>query len=152
MPPSFEDVPPFDDVLFVHMFPFRNYDEWAASALKQTYVRSGERGCNKTKTMFDECQPSRMEIDFRKYGKTELSRFKSGVVERMQEDEEDHVFVLYHHRELHDVLGVLSDVYKVPLLPGSDGKGKEKRPEGTCSDGILDTFHDCFSGKLMELT
>ena len=157
MPPSFEEVPPFDDVLFVHMFPFRNYDEWAASALKQTYVRNGESGCNKTKQMFDRCQQSRMEIDFRKYGKTELSQFKSGVVERMQEegvDEEDHVFVVYHHRELHDVLGVLSNIYGVPLLPGSDGRGKEKRREGTCRDvdGILDTFHGCFSDELMELT
>ncbi|KAL7532170.1 hypothetical protein ACHAXR_004475 [Thalassiosira sp. AJA248-18] len=146
------EVPTFDDVTFIHMFPFRNYDEWAASALKQAYDRGGEKGCNKTKMLLDECQPSRMEIDFRKYGKTELSKFKEGVVRRMNDMEERHIFVLYHHRELDHVLEKLSDLYEIPLLPGSDGKGKEVRPKGTCDGKMLQMFHDCFSSELTELT
>lgn len=146
------DVPIFDDVLFIHMFPFRNYDEWAASALKQAYDRGKEHGCNTTKALLDECKPSRMEIDFRKYGKTELAKFKEGVVQRMLKLEEHHLFVLYHHRELNIILEKLSDVYGIPLLPGSDGKGKGKRPVGTCDDKLLQMFHDCFSLELMELT
>jgi len=65
---------------------------------------------------------------------------------------EKHVFLLYHHRELNRVLE-LSDAYE-PLLPGSDGKGKEVRPEGTCVNDtkLLQMFHDCFSSELMELT
>ncbi|KAL7526070.1 hypothetical protein ACHAXR_001300, partial [Thalassiosira sp. AJA248-18] len=146
-------VPTFDDVVFfIHMFPFRNYDEWAASALKQTYDRAGEKGCNKTKALLDECNPSKMEIDFRQYGKTELSKFKEGVVRRMNDMNERHIFVLYHHRELDHVLEKLSDVYEIPLLPGSDGKGKEVRPKGTCDAKLLQMYHDCFSSKLMELT
>ena len=149
------DVPAFQNVLFIHMFPFRNYDDWAASALKQQYDRGREAGCNKTKDLWeDNCTPSKMEIDFGKYGKAELARFKEGVVQRMNGDKkmEHHVFLLYHHRELNDVLDKLNYLYDIPALPGSDGKGKERRPEGTCDGEMLEMFHDCFSSQLMELT
>ena len=143
--------PTFDDVELIHMFPFRNYDEWAASALKQQFDRGGEVGCNKTKSLMEKCEPSRMEIDFRKYGKTELSKFKKGVVRRINDKGEGHIFILYHHRELNNVLGILSNIYGIPTLPGSDGKGKEVRPKGTCDEKLLTMFHECFSSQLMEL-
>ena len=148
MPP---DVPTYGDVSFVHMFPFRQYDEWARSALKQQHDRGGESGCKKAEKLLEECVPSRMEIDLRKYGKAQLSRFKEGVIKRMSERGERHVFVLYHHRELDETLERLSDAYGIPTLPGSDGRGKEDRPEGTCDERLLDMFHDCFSSGLMEL-
>ena len=152
------DIPSFnnnnDNVMMIHMFPFRQYDEWAQSALKQQYDARGTNGCMKTKMLLEECKHNRMEIDFRKYGKTELSHFKTNVVKRMNRLNEQHVFILYHHRELNSVLERLSDVYDIPKLPGSDGKGKEKRPKGTCedSDKLLDMYHDCFSDELMKLT
>jgi len=152
------DIPSFnnnddDNVMFIHMFPFRQYNEWAQSALKQQYDARGTNGCIKTKSLLEACNHNRMEIDFRKYSKTELSHFKSNVVERMNRLNEQHVFIVYHHRELNSVLERLSDVYDIPKLPGSDGKGKEKRPEGTCeeSDKLLDMYHDCFSDELMKL-
>ena len=58
MPASFDDVPPFEDVLFVHMFPFRNYDEWAASALKQQYDRGGGKRYDKALEHLEVCEPS----------------------------------------------------------------------------------------------
>ena len=152
------DLPNFSDLEFVHMFPFRNYDEWAQSALKQQYDRNQEKGCNKTYNKFlRDCTHDHMELDFRKYGKTELSKFKEGVVERMNRgnvtdsQREYHTFILYHHRELDDVLKRLSKVYDIPYLPGSDGHGKAKRPEGTCKEYILDKYHDCFSDQLTKL-
>jgi len=153
------DIPSFNNnddssIMMIHMFPFRQYNEWAQSALKQQYDARGTNGCMKTKMLLDECKHNRMEIDFRKYGKTELSHFKTNVVKRMNRLNEQHVFILYHHRELNDVLERLSEVHDIPTLPGSDGKGKEKRPEGTCdnSEKLLDMYHDCFSDELMKLT
>eukprot|EP00571_Detonula_confervacea_P007663 CAMPEP_0172321238 /NCGR_PEP_ID=MMETSP1058-20130122/42782_1 /TAXON_ID=83371 /ORGANISM="Detonula confervacea, Strain CCMP 353" /LENGTH=361 /DNA_ID=CAMNT_0013036687 /DNA_START=173 /DNA_END=1258 /DNA_ORIENTATION=+ len=146
------DIPAFENVMFIHMFPFRNYNEWAKSAMKQQYDRGRETGCDKTKSLLEKCKPSKMEIDFRKYHKTELSKFKEEVVQRMNNKNEHHIFLLYHHRELNDVLKKLSDVYGIPLLPGSDGKGKDARPAGTCDAELLQMFHDCFSSELMELT
>jgi hypothetical protein len=142
------DIPTFK-VDFIHMFPFRNYDDWAKSALKQRYDK---QACTHAKQLLDECSPSSHEIDFRKYGKTQLSTFKELVVQRMIDRHESHIFVLYHHRELNEVMEKLSNVYDVPWLPGSDGKGNVVRPEGTCDDSLLQQFHDCFSSELMELT
>ena len=70
----------------------------------------------------------------------------------MNDRGEQHMFVLYDHRELNDALGMLSDAYGVPMLPGSDGREKGVRPPGTCDDEMLRMFHDCFSSQLMELT
>lgn len=145
------DVPAFDDTTFIHMFPFRTYDEWAASALKQAFDRGGQTECNRAEKLVDQCKPSRMEIDFRKYGKTDLSNFKELAVPRMNEKGESHIFILYYHRDLDKVLSMLSELYRIPLLPGSDGHGKDKRPVGTCDESILNKFHDCFSSQLMEL-
>jgi len=152
------DIPSFNNndssIMMIHMFPFRQYNEWAQSALKQQYDARGTNGCLKTKSLLEECKHNRMEIDFRKYGKTELSHYKTNVVERMNRLNEQHVFIVYHHRELNSVLDLLSEVYDIPMLPGSDGKGKEKRPEGTCEDSekLLKMYHDCFSDELMKLT
>ena len=155
------DVSTFgNDVLFIHMFPFRNYDDWTKSALKQQYDRGKEDACDRTRSLLEECKPNNMEIDFRQYGKTVLSKFKEGVVQRMtmmnnnkdNMDKEKHIFLLYHHRQLNRVLETLSDVYRIPLLPGSDTKKIGKQKEGTCDAKLLDMFHDCFSSELMELT
>lgn len=145
------DVPTFEDTTFIHMFPFRTYDEWAASAMKQAFDRGGLTECSRAERLVDQCIPSNMEIDFRKYGKTDLSNFKELVVPRMNKKNESHIFILYFHRDLDKVLTMLSGGYKIPLLPGSDGHGKETRPEGTCDQSILKKFHDCFSSELMEL-
>ena len=144
------DVPAFADLFFLHLFPFRNYDEWATSALKQQYDRGSEEACNQMKALLERCRPSNMELDLRKYTKVELAKFKRGVAQRMREKREKHVFLLYHHRELHQILYKLSGFYGIPRLPGSNLRLKGRRPEGTCDNETLHMFHDCFSQQLME--
>mmetsp|Transcript_3293 Transcript_3293/g.6651 ORF Transcript_3293/g.6651 Transcript_3293/m.6651 type:complete len:333 (-) Transcript_3293:204-1202(-) len=147
------DIPTFDDAFFIHMFPFRNYDEWAISALKQQYVRSGNEGCSKLERLFfdQNCTQSRMEMDFRQYGKTYLAKYKEYVVRRINEKNEGHSILLYHHHDLHDTLTFLSEFYNIPQLKGSNGHGKSSRPEGTCDNKLLKKFHECFSWKLTKL-
>jgi len=147
-------IPTYDDVMFVHMFPFRNYNEFAKSALKQRYDVDGNSGCSRVKSLLGECKPGRYELDLRQYSKTQLSRFKEEVVQRMNDRNEHHIFLLYHHGELDSVLDKLSGVYNIPRLPGSNGTRNEVRPKGTCEDSkkLLDMYHDCFSDELMELT
>ena len=43
-------------------------------------------------------------------------------------------------------------MYGIPLLPGSDRKGEEGRPEETCDTKLLHFFHDCVRSELMELS
>jgi hypothetical protein len=56
MPPA--EVPTIrDDIsLFVHMFPFREYDDWAKSAMKQQYDCGGSRACNRTSKLLEACK------------------------------------------------------------------------------------------------
>ena len=148
---------PADDIEWIHMFPFRQYDNWAVSALKQQFDRGGEKACNNVQAGFlDTCKPFNMELDLRQYTKSDLSRFKDNVVERMNKHDEKHTLLLYHHRDLDRIISLLSSLYydDIPLLEGSDGKGKLNRKAGTCnaSEQMLKQYHDRFSDQLMELT
>jgi len=60
---------------FLHLFPFRNYDEWATSALHQISYRDGEEGCEKEDELLDECLPHQYELDFGKYTKSIMAEF-----------------------------------------------------------------------------
>ena len=103
-----------------------------------------------------------VEIDYRKYPKVQLSKFKKAAVERMlkpctnhakdgRKRKEEHIFILYRYPELNDVLRMLKDVYDVPMLGGIKILAKEETGE-TCDGKILSKFHDCFSGDLTKLT
>ena len=121
------------------------------------------------------CQHNNMEIDFRKYGKTNLATFKDELLlmqhhtrrknsnnnnnssNKMDDDDDDvnerrHVILLYDYMELTSVLNYLSEMYNLPLLHHADERKKGVRPEGTCDEELLDLFHDCFSSELMKLT
>jgi hypothetical protein len=195
-------------ITYVHMFPFRNYNDWAQSAMKQQYDRSyyeqqhvlrhknssnnnsssmivvnqveEPKGCATARDKLvgpPKCQHNNMEIDFRKYGKTNLATFKdellllqhhtrrknsnsnsSNKMDDADEDDDDdvderrHVILLYDYLELTSVLSYISEMYNLPLLHHADERKKGVRPEGTCDEELLDLFHDCFSSELMKLT
>jgi hypothetical protein len=63
---------------------------------------------------------------------------------------EEHIFLLYLHRDLHQVMKVLSATYHIPMLPGTRSEKKGKRPEGTCNESLVELYHECFSNGLME--
>lgn len=65
----------YDTRSFLHLFPFRNYDEWATSALHQISYRDGEEGCEKEDELLDECLPHQYELDFGKYTKSIMAEF-----------------------------------------------------------------------------
>lgn len=144
------------DVQYIHLFPFRTYDDWVKSAIKQQYDRAGEQGCRSAEEHWADgkCQHFQMEIDIRKYGRVDLDRFQDGVVKRMNNLEErgieEHTFVLYLHRNLEQAMGELSARYHMPLLPGTGAKLKGKRVEGNCNESLVEQYHECFSDELME--
>ncbi|KAL7452789.1 hypothetical protein ACHAXS_000284, partial [Conticribra weissflogii] len=86
------DIPAFDDVHFIHVFPFRNYDEWAQSAMKQIYSRSPDKECEllRDKYINQNCTYHYTELDFRQYSKTGLAKYKEFVIRRMNEKNENH--------------------------------------------------------------
>jgi len=143
-------------VEYIHLFPFRNYNDWVRSAIKQSYDRGGEQDCLRVMKLWDDgkCQHYRMEIDIRQYSRVDLDRFQDGVVRRMNQlgerGKEEHTFLLYLHRDLQRVMELVSTTYQMPMFPGTGEKLKGTRPEGTCNESLVEQYHECFSDELME--
>ncbi|KAL9179165.1 hypothetical protein ACHAXT_008455 [Thalassiosira profunda] len=147
-----ESTPPITGVTFLHLYPFRNYDEWTTSALKQPFDRDGERGCDHLRTLMDDCEDNHGELSFWKYPKTQMSDALPVAMQRINERREGHYVALYPFREIHSLLEMLSDEYRIPMMVGSNGTEHAHRPRnGTCNTAILDRFHECFTAGLTKL-
>ncbi len=141
----------YDNTVFFHLYPFRNYDLWTISAMKQEYDRRGH--CNKLQQLMYNCTDQHGELAFKKYTKTRMSVDRPEVVHRINDIKEVHYTILYPYLEIHALLSVMNEVYQVGLLSGSDGTSHTVRPKnGTCDSAILDKYHECFTSKLTELT
>jgi len=149
----------YDTSTFLHVFPFRQYDEWVASALKQIHFRDGDDGCNEAEELLDRCQPHKYELDFGKYGKSYLAYFIHSLrmVRKSRKNRgtvnAHHHILLYDYTTLDGTMQGLNRLYGVPLLKGTDEKENSVRPGGTCGGEMrmLDKFHDCFSDALLEV-
>ncbi|KAL3817092.1 hypothetical protein ACHAXA_009923 [Cyclostephanos tholiformis] len=149
--PMGSEISRFESTSFFHLYPFRNYDAWAISALKQVFDRGGVENCEKVDASLDDCRDMRPELSFSKYPKMRMSIALPQVMRRVDEMGETHHIVLYPYDEIDALLSVFGEIYHVPLLPGSAESYHSERPEGTCNDSILDKFHMCFTHKLDKL-
>lgn len=141
-----------EKIAFFHVYPFRNYEAWTVSALKQPYDVGGERRCGGLRRMMETCTDRHGELAFFKYPKTRMSEVQPQVVRRIHQLQETHHTIVYPFRKIDGLLSVMSARYRIPLLPGSDGEEKKERPKnGTCDQAILDKFHECFSDRLIAL-
>mmetsp|Transcript_29305 Transcript_29305/g.54093 ORF Transcript_29305/g.54093 Transcript_29305/m.54093 type:complete len:381 (+) Transcript_29305:168-1310(+) len=141
---------------FLHMFPFRNYDEWAISALHQISYRDGEDGCREMDGLLDQCLPHSYELNFGRYTKSILADFielSKRLRPKIGGNNDHHILLLYNYQYLNKTLMVLNDAWGVPLLPGTETKVNSVRPDESCKDEerLMKKFHDCFSDKLVEL-
>ncbi|KAL9190039.1 hypothetical protein ACHAXT_007250 [Thalassiosira profunda] len=147
-----ESTPPIEGVMFLHLYPFRKYDEWTASALKQPYDRKGERGCKELRTLMDRCEDKHGELAFWKYPKAQMSEALPLAMQRIDERKELHHILLYPFREIHNLLQWLSDEYRIPTMAGANRTEHADRPRnGTCDAAILGRFHECFTAGLTKL-
>ena len=144
---------------FLHLFPFRNYDEWVASAMNQISKRDGEEGCQYTLNLVKECQPHKYELNFERYTKFILSEFISSY-RRVRKRNSDmdvnghHHVLIYNYLHLDETLTWLHERFGVPLLAGTAKKMNTAPPDfEPCKDAklIMRKFHDCFSESLARL-
>ena len=101
---------------FLHMFPHRNYDQWARSALHQVSYREGEEGCRTMDGLLNECMPHRYELNFKMYTKTSLAEYARSYKHLanvtgfgMDVVGDKRRALLYDHRYLHETLEWLYD-------------------------------------------
>ena len=147
------------NIEYIHLFPFRNYNEWVKSAIKQLYDRrhGDPKECNQVKRRWENgrCRHLKIEIDIRKYPRIDVDRYQDAIVKRMLEegkrgyDMEQHTLLLYLHRDLYRTMKEVSRRYQIPMLPGTNLITKGKRLNGTCDPSLEKLYHECFSDSLM---
>lgn len=141
------DANTMDPHHFVHLVPFRNFNDWAASALKQIYVIDGN--CDRIKEGLEQCLGYR-ELYMELYPKAVLSLL-IGMAFRgngMNDDESvwrqhEHHIVLYNYKDTDTIVTELSNFFDIEPMPQTDQKFKEVRDEGTCPNDVLERFHEC---------
>lgn len=135
---------------FIHLFPFRNFGDWAESAMKQVFVGHSEAGCDAAAKRLERCD-GWLELDFAKYSKQALAQMLGIVKPLGQEQSHAHHLLLYDYSQVQSTLAQLSRLYNVPMLSHLDLRHKETRQDGTCSGTTLKKFHDCFDEQLNDL-
>ncbi|KAL3806351.1 hypothetical protein ACHAXA_007692 [Cyclostephanos tholiformis] len=136
-------------IAFIHMFPFRKFDDWAASAIKQIFAAHSETGCNNIAKRLETCE-GWLELDFVKYSKRNLARMLKIKNSRRRQSYEHHFF-LYDFSLVQPTLDRLSRSYQVPMLQFLDMQYKRMRQNGTCTSQTIEKFHECFDDELLQV-
>lgn len=134
---------------YLHAIPFRNFNEWAGSALNQIAKRQKNTGrlhaeCEKLANMFSPslCLAGVNELSFQRYSKTVL-RFVLA-----ETPPSDPIF-LYNYADSSDYImdGLLQQLGQEPMQLEHANIQHTKE---TCPEEILAEFHDCFDHKLEQ--
>ena len=137
---------------FIHMVPFRNYNDWVKSAVKQIYTIDGS--CNRIDKLLDEGCFGYRELYFELYPKIVLSMLTgmafdaNGNNEDVRSKDKHHI-LLYNYVDVSTIVTRVSDYFDVEAMPGTNSRKKEVRAEGTCPSEISEKFHTCYDDSLM---
>jgi len=135
---------------FIHMVPFRNYNNWVESAIKQIYTIDGS--CNRIDKLLDEGCFGYRELYFELYPKIVLSMltgmaFDANGDENVSKDK--HHILLYNYVDVSTIVTRVSDYFDIEPMSGTNSRKKEVRAEGTCPSEISEKFHTCYDDSLM---
>lgn len=144
-----------DPVHFIHLVPFRNFNEWAASALKQIYVV--DEKCDRIDEMLEQCLGYR-ELYMELYTKSVLSGLigMSLEVNTVNENhnpwrKHEHHIVLYNYEDTGTIVTEMSDFFNIEPMPHTSMDLKGNRSEGTCPNATLERFHECHDDTLKNM-
>ena len=124
---NFPDVTTSNQTLpirFIHLFPFRNFYDWSASAMKQVFVGHSKAGCNELDKRLETCDGGWLELDMNKYSKHTL---KQMFFLKQQKSVDTHHFILYDYSQVQQTLSQLSKLCQVPMMPNLDMQYKSIR-------------------------
>jgi hypothetical protein len=152
-----KDEPSMTALHFVHLIPFRNFNEWAESALKQIYEVDGS--CDLINEILGKCLGYR-ELYMDLYTKTVLAgllgmsldsnKNASKGSDKIWRRHEHHI-VLYNFQDTDGILQKMSQLFHIESMPHTSAKYKGERSEGTCLDETLQAFHKCHDETLNSM-
>ncbi|KAL7542046.1 hypothetical protein ACHAXR_011460 [Thalassiosira sp. AJA248-18] len=144
-----KDVDGRDPIHFVHMVPFRKFDDWVESAIKQISL-SGD--CNRADKILEQCYGFR-ELYMELYPKSVLSlligmAFEANIKGLNGRDK--HHILIYNYKDVDNIVTEVSDFFGMDPLPRTSRTFKQERGEETCPKEISEKFHECHDETLMN--
>lgn len=137
---------------FIHMVPFRNFDSWVESAVKQVFVIDGS--CDRVGQLLDHNCLGYREMYMELYPKIALALltgmgFNANDKGLTGEGKSQHHIVLYNYQDTDVIIAETSRYFGIEPLARTDEQAKANRGEGTCPARISDKFHECHDETLM---
>lgn len=145
-----EEITEREPFHFVHMVPFRNFDDWVESAIKQLFTIDGN--CDRIDRLLDDCLGYR-ELYMELYPKSVLSLLTGMAFYANGKGisgKDKHHILLYNYKDTESIIAQVSDLFGMDPLPRMDRRHKEQRGEGTCPATISEKFHLCHDKTLMK--
>ena len=144
-----EEPTPFH---FIHMVPFRNFDSWVESAVKQVFVIDGD--CDRIGQLLDHKCLGYREMYMELYPKIVLALltgmgFNANDKGLTGEGMSQHHIVLYNYQDTDAIMVETSRYFGIEPLARTDKQAKAERDEGTCPAHISEKFHECHDETLM---
>ena len=139
---------------FVHLVPFRNFNDWAASALKQIYVVDGK--CDRIDEMLEQCLGYR-ELYMELYTKSVLAGLIGMSLNANTSNNNNpwmkhkHHIALYNYEDTSTIVTDTSNFFAIKPMPHTAKDLKGKRSAGTCPEQTLNTFHKCHDETLNNM-
>ena len=122
-----------DGIIIVHTLAFRNYEEWANSALNQIVKVFGVQHCKTVREYLRECEDYR-ELSFYQYTKTQLKRIRKSLSKQ-------NIVIVYNYRDtdlFHSTIRSQLDMPPLKLETYNTNRTTEK-----CPDDVLEMFYNC---------
>jgi hypothetical protein len=123
---------------FIHMVPFRQFNEWVDSAISHIFFI--DKQCNRIDKVLNECLGYR-ELYMELYTKSVLSTL-IGMALLMPNRKDMHHIVLYNYKDTESILSQVSNYFGMEPLPRVNQKYKVKSSNETCPT-IAKKFHNC---------
>ncbi len=137
---------------FLHLVPFRTFDDWVDAAIGQIYYVDGR--CDRVDALLDKCLGYR-ELYVELYTKSALALLVSMTLHSNRVGNTPtnrHQIVLYNYKETDSILSRVSNYFGIDSLQRTNRRHKERSGDETCPDSISKKFHDCHDETLLRTT
>mmetsp|Transcript_3538 Transcript_3538/g.9039 ORF Transcript_3538/g.9039 Transcript_3538/m.9039 type:complete len:487 (+) Transcript_3538:123-1583(+) len=134
---------------FIHMVPFRNFDDWVESAIKQIF--GIDKNCDRINILLDQCIGYR-ELYMELYPKSVLSLLTGMIFNANGKGisgKDKHHILLYNYKDTDSTVSQVSEFFDIDPMPHTGSRLKGKGDEETCPDVISEKFHKCHDEALI---
>ncbi|KAL3823723.1 hypothetical protein ACHAXA_007294 [Cyclostephanos tholiformis] len=137
---------------FLHLIPFRKFDDWVDAAISQIFYVDGQ--CERVDKLLDQCLGYR-ELYIELYTKSVLALLVGMTLNTNWDgnlSKDKHHILLYNYKDTDSIVSLVSNFFGMDSLQRTNRRHKERSSNETCPDSISKKFHDCHYETLLKTT